>query len=167
MSDLSRCNLHEQALSDIMKSLAISAAHQAATTEALNALRRELTETRDGMYRRQDATNGRVTVLERDRAKMAVDIGAMEAFTPGLFKSLDELAKKKTCDHERIWAAIRSLEASDNADHQRAARDEGWRSGATKIGAAAWVAFIALCGFVLWLIERVIEAVRMAPAAPK
>ena len=165
--EISRCNLHEQALNDIMSKLTAAVAHQAATTEAINSLRHELAETKAGMYLRQDATNGRVTLLERDRGKMGAEISAMEALTPNLLKALDELAAKKASDHERIWHAIEKLKASDDADHQRVARDEGWRSGAAKIGTAAWAAIVTVCGLILWIIERVIEASRIAPTAPK
>lgn len=185
MPDPSRCNLHEQALNDIMKALAAAAAHQAATTEAVNSLRREMDAGFGAVTRRQDIANGRVTTLEGKVGRLEADAAAQDAFTPGLFKALDDMASKKTADHERIWKAIErlnssdddghkhmqaeidQLKASDAADQQRVARNEGWLGGATKIGALSWVAFMSLCVFVAWLLDRFIEAVRTAPGATK
>ena len=70
---------------------------------------------------------------------------------------IEKLASKKSADHERIWQAIEKLTASDQADHERQKHEDGWRGGATKIGALAWAALISLLAAGAWIADKVLE----------
>lgn len=179
------CELHEKKLSAMavtMNQLADGQAailtSQARMEEALSGLRREMESGFKGTWQRQDATNGRVTSLEKNDGSSRVgiaelktkvtkleaevvalesdigtldnktaglekDMAAQEAFTPGMFKELEDLKQ-------------RAAATASQVDH-----DHGVLSGAAKIGMIIWAALLATAAALAWVWDRFIS-----PAAP-
>lgn len=164
-----QCAIHDVSLAALTKGLdAIAATQseiqksQATMAESLLGLRREMEVGFRGVYRRQDATNGRVTTLEADSGKIKVNLAAQEAFTPGLFKAVDDLRiELKATEVEmrtdvkeknlRVWEAVDALRQEGGALAARVENDEGFAGGAAKVGLILWAAILAIAGGV-WAI---------------
>lgn len=174
------CLLHDRALSELKASLTeIKTAqlrtmeNQATMAEGLVGLRREMGLGFEGVYKRQDATNGRVTTLEAARGKMEVDIAAQESFTPGLFRTIEALSAENKRDHEslrseakaereairqnvsdrseKIWNRLDELSKEDSNIAGQIKHDEGFAGGAAKMGIVVWVLLAALIGWALFI----------------
>lgn len=140
------CALHEtqlrsldRVMADLSKGQTAILSAQGRIDEAIAGLRREMESGFKGVYKRQDATNGRVTRLESDTGKLKVDMAAQEAFTPGMFRELAELR------HD-------ADEATKEMEHNK-----GFMSGAAKVGMMLWAALLATVAAGAWLWERFIS----------
>lgn len=145
------CALHEQkilqilaAVNDLSGKMGDAAKNQAVIVAGLEGLRREMDIGFQGVYRRQDATNGRVTTLEGKTGRLEADMAAQEAFTPGLFKAVDGV-KEEVGQRERdLWSAVNELRRSEKALAVSDAHNEGYTGGITHAAKIAWALFGAI-----------------------
>lgn len=153
------CALHEQKIAQILaavKDLSIqlgdAAKNHAVIVESLKGLRREMEVGFQGVYRRQDATNGRVTTLEGKTGRLEADMAAQEAFTPGLFRAISE-AKGEVDQKDRdLWAAVNELRRGDKDLAVSDAKTEGFAGGVAKVSQIAWVLIGGLAAAAGWAI---------------
>ena len=153
------CALHEQkiaqilaAVKDLSGQMGDAARNQAVIVESLAGLRREMDVGFQGVYRRQDATNGRVTTLEGKTGRLEADMAAQEAFTPGLFKAISEAR----CDFDQkdrdLWSAVNELRHGDRDLAVNDAKMEGFTGGVARVSQILWILLGAVVAVVGWAI---------------
>lgn len=145
---------HDQLFASILASLGRLEGSHAATTATLHGIRREIDKGFADVIRRQDLTNGRVTSLEADRGKMLVNQAAQDAFTPGIFKSIEDMKTACNARHERLNAVLKDLKRSDSTDKLHHAHDAGKRESTVLIWRAIWVGLVALASVIAFAWDR-------------
>lgn len=141
-----------QLLSDQMRELH---AGVMSLTRDFSEFRGEVRVGIEGMHRRQDATNGRVTSLEADRARMLVNMAAQDAFTPGMFKALDEL--KQTCArrHERLNDVIDDIREDGDETRREVDQEHNVKAGQGKVLAFLWAGICTIAALMAFAWEKV------------
>jgi hypothetical protein len=145
---------HDQLLTSILASLGRLEGSHAATTATLAGIRREIDTGFAAVIKRQDLTNGRVTSLEADRGRMMVNQAAQDAFTPAMFKQLEDIKAACNARHERLSTVLEDLERSDTTDEVQQAHDAGEREGSARMWRAIWVALVALASVLAFAWDR-------------
>lgn len=143
-----------QLFTTILASLGRLEGSHAATAATLEGIRREIDTGFAAVIKRQDLTNGRVTSLEADRGKMLVNQAAQDAFTPALFKGLEEMKASCQARHQQLESILKDLEIADSTDEIKHARDEGKKEGAAITWRMVWVALVALASIIAFAWDR-------------